>query len=702
MKNDSRHVRSGCSARLSLPVASAIPKALTPRIRRFASVLLLPLAISLSLSPAPRPRRRERELFQTLLGVSHSLGETLDLRQVLHRLLWELDRVFETDISSVRLLNPGTNTLVVKASGADTREVFDDQIEIQMGEGFIGAVAKTGEPFITSDISRDPRYAVFPKAQKKVASAMAAPIKIADRTVGVVSCASSSRRRFSARDLELLTTVAGLAASAIEKAELYQQLLSRGEAVLESIADGLLVVDRQGHVAVTNRSARGLLDVRPGLGEPMEDVSRGRIQGWRKFCRDVRNMVLEDTEEIPPGFTTELNLEERVIRAGASPVLSQWRKVIGGVIKLEDITDALRMTAELAAEKSKLEAVLENVAVGVLATNDAGEVLLANSAAFHLLGVARPWWWLGGTLEETVPEPGIARLIRRSLTRGEETVAQTVVLDSGRHLQISCVPIRELSPGQPGAVAVFHDVTGIHELKAASGALVSMVSSELRAPLTAIKAYIETLQRDDVAFDDASRAEFISVIARETERLVGLVDDMQDVSRIEAGGAGFNRSVVDLTRLVRDVVEKIEPRAEGHALMLDLAEHPVRVLAEPEKVEQAMLNVLSDALKSSPEASPLEISVRAIEGNALVSVADHGLVITEAQLPFFFDSYYRVGRHLDAGTREPGFGLFVAKTIIEAHGGRVWAESRRGEGTTVVFTVPLAEPHDAPLTGDGL
>lgn len=670
----------------------------------FIEITLLavfPVSMNLILA-AYRRRLRDRETFSTLYRISRSLGESLDLKQVLNRLLGEMDRVFETDISSVRILDPGTNTFVVKASGGDAEELQDQQIEIRMGEGFIGWVGKTGEPFIASDISKDPRFATFPRAKKKVASAIAAPIKISDRTVGVISCASSTRTRFDDEDLELLISVASLSAAAIERADLYQQLLSRGEAVTESMADGLVVVDRECTVVMTNRATRDVFSGAPGHGESLERLLKGTAAEWRRVCRDIQNRILESPDELPPPFTLDLRMiagkkEGTVLRARISPVLSQWRKVIGAVILLEDVTDVLRLTGELALEKAKLEVVLENAVVGVLAVSNEGEVVIANATVFNMLGMTRPWWWLGADLDDAIGEPALVRIIRKVIDGAAPVFNETVTLSSGRHIEVSCVPIKELSPSKAGVVAVLHDITGLRQVEQSRSDFVSMVSHELRTPLTSIKAYVDTLQRQDVQFEEETRASFISVISRETERMTRLINDILDLSRIEAGRLDLRPTFVDLLALLTSVTARIGPQATGHTIVLDLPDELEPVRAEAAKIEQVMLNLLGNALKYSPPDSEVEVAVKPLKEKAMVSVRDHGIGIPTEQLPHVFNKYHRAGGAREGGIRGAGLGLFVTKSIVEAHGGRIWAESEEGVGTTMIFTIPFASASAKPL-----
>ena len=169
-----------------------------------------------------------------------------------------------------------------------------------------------------------------------------------------------------------------------------------------------------------------------------------------------------------------------------------------------------------------------------------------------------------------------------------------------------------------------------------------------------------------------------------------LINDILDLSRIEAGRLDFKPTFVDLPALVRKVVSRIESQAEGHKVALDLPADMEPVLAEPQKLDQVMLNLIGNALKYSPGGGEVEIAVKRLKEKAMVSVADHGMGIPPDQLPFVFDKYHRGGKAADGGIRGSGLGLFVTKSIVETHGGRIWAESTEGEGTTMIFTLPLA------------
>ncbi|MBN2169077.1 MAG: GAF domain-containing protein [Actinobacteria bacterium] len=297
-------------------------------------IAVLPVMLYLFLSRYHR-QLRDREILATLYGISESLGKSLDLKDVLHRLLGEVDIVFNTDVSSIRLIDEEKQTLVVEASGAPSEKDIEAPVEISIGKGFIGSVAKTGEPFKVNDISKDPRFAEFPGAKKEIASALAAPVKIGDNTIGVISCASSQKRRFTDSDLELLKSVASLIAGSIERAQLYQQLLSKGELIVENMVDGIISIDREGKVILTNNSARELLNIEPGLGEPIEDVLGDRIEESKQFCTDIHTKMLEPEEPVHTSFTADLHLKEeggQLINAKVSPIISQLNKAVGAII----------------------------------------------------------------------------------------------------------------------------------------------------------------------------------------------------------------------------------------------------------------------------------------------------------------------------------------------------------------------------------
>jgi two-component system sensor histidine kinase KdpD len=227
------------------------------------------------------------------------------------------------------------------------------------------------------------------------------------------------------------------------------------------------------------------------------------------------------------------------------------------------------------------------------------------------------------------------------------------------------------------------------ESDALKSALLAAVSHDLRTPLASIKAAATSLLDDSVRWDDAARRDFLEAIDEETDRLTLMVGNLLDLSRIEGGALRPDKEWYDVAELVADAAGRVATRAVDH--QLTTAVEPGLPLARFDYVEivQVLLNLVENALKYTPPGTRITISVRRLRDAIEVAVSDTGPGIPPNQLPRLFDKFYRA----DPSGRIPGsgIGLAIARGLVEAHGGRIWVESRVGEGTTFRFTLPLAE-----------
>jgi len=231
-----------------------------------------------------------------------------------------------------------------------------------------------------------------------------------------------------------------------------------------------------------------------------------------------------------------------------------------------------------------------------------------------------------------------------------------------------------------------------HEVQRMRAELISAVSHELRTPLGFIKGYATTLLREDAPIDPATRRQFLEVIDEETEKLEHMIDELLDASRLQAGRLPIERKPVSLGPLLTHAVDKLRPAMEttGHAVVLQLPDEDVRVLADTLRMEQVLNNLLENAARYSDPSSPVEVGLVAEDGHAVLSVADRGDGIPEAELEQVFEPFYRGQNSKRRGIRGAGLGLAICRGIVEAHGGKIWVESVYGKATTFFLSLPLA------------
>jgi signal transduction histidine kinase/HAMP domain-containing protein len=230
-----------------------------------------------------------------------------------------------------------------------------------------------------------------------------------------------------------------------------------------------------------------------------------------------------------------------------------------------------------------------------------------------------------------------------------------------------------------------------HEVQRMRSELISAVSHELRTPLGFIKSYATTLLREDTPIEPVTRRHFLEIIDEETVKLEHMIDELLDASRLQAGRLPIELQPVSLGTLVMHAVDKARPtlEASGHAVSLRLPQADISVLADALRIEQVLDNLLENAARYSEAGSPVEVGLLAEDGDALVSVANHGDRIPAAELEQIFEPFYRGANAAERGVRGAGLGLAISRGIVEAHGGKIWGENGVDHATTFLLTLPI-------------
>jgi signal transduction histidine kinase len=221
---------------------------------------------------------------------------------------------------------------------------------------------------------------------------------------------------------------------------------------------------------------------------------------------------------------------------------------------------------------------------------------------------------------------------------------------------------------------------------------ISVLAHEMRTPLTSIKGYSTALLMKEISFKPETQREFLEIIDKECDILQGLISDFLESSAIDAGVIKIERQPVRLPRLASEVADEVARRFPKHCVLVDFPDEFPLVDADPERILQVLRQLLDNATKYSPNGGLIVLQGRIKKDEAVISVADEGVGIAPEDLNRIFEKYFRVkfgtGTHI-VGT---GLGLPISRAIIEAHGGRIWAESQLGRGSTFYFTLPLKGP----------
>lgn len=336
-----------------------------------------------------------------------------------------------------------------------------------------------------------------------------------------------------------------------------------------------------------------------------------------------------------------------------------------------------RSISDITREKSKLETIIHYMEDGLVAVDSEGHILHSNPKAHAMLSAL-----------DTFDGDTISSLIPPYPMQGIETVAL-----GSKIIKVYYAPIWEDGKNQAGRVYIFQDITEEKRLERMRKEFVANVSHELKTPITGIKSYAETLLDGDVQDPEMARA-FLGVINSEADRMSRLVKDLLELSNFDSGGIRLNRMRVDILELVRTCMFKLKVAAaqKEQALHLHGVHDVLWAEVDSDRIEQLVLNILSNAIKYSPKGGNIDIAVGDSDRAEYfeIRVRDSGIGIPEPDLKRIFERFYRVDKGRSREMGGTGLGLSIAKEIVEAHGGHIGVESQVDVGTLVVMTLPRA------------
>jgi PAS domain S-box-containing protein len=355
------------------------------------------------------------------------------------------------------------------------------------------------------------------------------------------------------------------------------------------------------------------------------------------------------------------------------------------------LVELLRVREEEATQR---QAILESIADGVVVAGGGGDVVLANAAAERILGLSREQL-LGQTIKRLYAE-----LLR---ARGRGSGAQAVFEWDDKVVKGNLAPVKMPDGTLLGYVAVFRDVTLEQQAEQAKSQFVATVSHELRTPMTSIKGYIELIAAGAAGVVNQQQRHFLNVVDGNTERMIGLVNNLIAVSEMERGLIRIEPRPVDLKSVIEDAVQAVRSKAEERRQNLNVSVPADLVPArgDAQRLRQIVDNLLDNALRYTPVEGRVDVWAAevALEENGaspqhyvVVNVRDTGVGIGLEEQGRIFEKFYRAENSLSIEAGGTGMGLAIVKTLVEAHGGRVWVESKPGAGSTFSFIVPTTRP----------
>jgi two-component system phosphate regulon sensor histidine kinase PhoR len=380
----------------------------------------------------------------------------------------------------------------------------------------------------------------------------------------------------------------------------------------------------------------------------------------------------------------------REVHVDSKDELGSLSKAIG------EIGNQLRnKIEEISKEKDYFRTILKGMTEGVLVVDGRGRILMANDALRNLLSLSSE---VADKMPlEVIRNAELEAAIRKTIQDGKGMALEFTVPTPGlKTVEVNVVGILSSSQsvgkegeGARGVIAVFHDITRLKELEKIRQDFVANVSHELRTPLTTIKGYAETLLegalKEDVAF------QFVQVINRHADRLTKIVEDLLTLSKIESKEFSLKPERLSISELIDGTLDVIKEEADKKGVSISWSESTpsLFIFGDRKGLEQVLINLLDNAIKYGREGGNIKISVNENPNAGIqVSVQDDGMGIPKEDLPRIFERFYRVDKGRSKELGGTGLGLSIVKHIVQAHGGKVWAESQIGKGSTFYFTLP--------------
>ena len=346
------------------------------------------------------------------------------------------------------------------------------------------------------------------------------------------------------------------------------------------------------------------------------------------------------------------------------------------------------------SERRRLDSVLSHMSDGVLATDRHGNVSVVNHMALSCLNANE---------DEIINKP-IAEVLGLKDTSSQDLISSqkeiVVTLDPGTRdeiiLHASFSLIKRVTGFVSGSVCVLHDVTEQQKNENSQRQFVSNVSHELRTPLTSLQAYIEAL--NEGAWKDPEIApKFLEVTQQETSRMIRMINDLLSLSRMDRGVSKMDLEFVNLNDFVNHILNRFDmivktDKNKGHkkkyTIKRELGNQALWVEIDTDKMMQVIDNIMNNAIKYSPDGGVITVRLTHSQGHVILSISDQGLGIPRKDLGKIFDRFYRVDKARSRAQGGTGLGLAIAKEIVEAHHGRIWADSSEGKGSTFYISLP--------------
>jgi PAS domain S-box-containing protein len=591
---------------------------------------------------------------------------------------------------------------------------YDRVIErVPIGQGIVGRAVETGRSVLLEDVTTDP---AFLGAIDGITSEICIPLRDRDRIVGVFNVETVGNARLGHEDLEIIETVSTQLGIAIERARLYNTARddeARFRSLIQHASDAIGIVDRDRRVTYASPAVERILGYAPEdvIGTRVDLVHPDDLPEVQRQMRTIQSV---------PGSHVAINARLRHKDGRyrhlelVATNLAEDPAIEGIVYNYRDVTD--RITAEAERERqyeaidrarAEADAILDAAGEAMVLVTPEGVVARVNRRFLEFFDVT--WAETAGRairrfhhrIGEVFEDPGrFDALIDAVLVDGRTGRSELIVQawPDRRELDVTTTAVAGAAGELLGFLLAFRDVTHQRAIDRMKSEFVSLASHELRTPLTSIRGYVDLLLEGEVGELNDDQHAFLDIVAGNARRLISLINELLDISRIESGRVTLNRSAVDIGAIARDVATGLWPvlDAKQQALHLEISDDLPAVDGDADRLAQVIGNLLSNASKYTPVGGQIVVTIARDGAELRLAVRDNGIGIGPEDQVLLFTKFFRARNRATEEAGGTGLGLAISRSLVELHGGTIGVESEPGQGSTFTVVLPLALPAREP------
>jgi PAS domain S-box-containing protein len=494
------------------------------------------------------------------------------------------------------------------------------------------------------------------------------------------------------------------------------------EVIYKTTQEGLTLYDRQGKVVYINPSLKRLFGVKKSIvGVPREEIVKNRKK-YFKYSMERSDDSLKTQQEVYKGRSVSNVLmklssrPERFIEANYTPIKGRSGKVYGMIGSFRDVTVLKKQSEKIAEQlievqkqKDKWEAIFEHAEEGIYLLDRNFNIVQVNSSFELMHGFSEEEVLARKSYDvlqcqnkqgQKFPEFHPADIVLK--TKEPLSYDEHIHIDKygkERWVGVSYSPLFDKRGEIEQILVVARDITALKDLDRAKSEFVSMASHELRTPLTVVNGYLSLLLNGDLGAigDSSSKATFQAVLTKvygETKRLTKLVEELLNVSRIEEGRLKLTLRRVSVPDVLAEVSSEFRNMASDHGIKLEVKENGSNMFtkADKDKLKQILVNLFDNAIKFTNPGGEVLAEYYVKDDHIFVSIKDSGLGIPADMCAKVFDKFKQIGSLKD--NKGAGLGLFIVKSLVEMHRGKIWVESKVGKGSNFIFTLPLLQKNE--------